>query len=260
MKKSLFCVLLFIFCGAVNGGTPGPDEEKKAGREPETVWKYLQAKYDADKDGRITYEEYGRGRELFGRLDRDDDEAITENDFTPRARKRAGRAAMRIRMSIMTIGRYLQADENREDLTQEELMKSLALYDRNKDSIVSREEFDRESRTRGAVPRPDMNRYTNLLETMDKNKDGCLQCDEVVTFFRDQDSNCDGVWTLEETRTRSRGRGGAAGSDAAKDDSPSAVGKRAPDFELESLEDGTQVKLSSYAGQKPVALIFGSYT
>lgn len=39
------------------------------------------------------------------------------------------------------------------------------------------------------------------------------------------------------------------------------VGDRAPDFSLRSLRDrATRVSLSSYRGDRPVVLVFGSYT
>lgn len=37
-------------------------------------------------------------------------------------------------------------------------------------------------------------------------------------------------------------------------------GDSAPDFELKSLDGKGTVRLSSFRGKKPVALIFGSYT
>ena len=39
-----------------------------------------------------------------------------------------------------------------------------------------------------------------------------------------------------------------------------AVGAEAPDFELRGLGSSDLVRLSSFRGRKPVALIFGSYT
>ena len=39
-----------------------------------------------------------------------------------------------------------------------------------------------------------------------------------------------------------------------------AVGADAPDFELSRLGGSERVRLSSFWGSKPVALIFGSYT
>jgi len=38
------------------------------------------------------------------------------------------------------------------------------------------------------------------------------------------------------------------------------VGDLAPDFDLKPLDGKATVKLSSFRGQKPVALVFGSYT
>jgi hypothetical protein len=38
------------------------------------------------------------------------------------------------------------------------------------------------------------------------------------------------------------------------------VGSMAPDFELPKLGSVDRVRLSSFSGRKPVALIFGSYT
>ena len=38
------------------------------------------------------------------------------------------------------------------------------------------------------------------------------------------------------------------------------VGARAPDFALAPPDGGRTVRLSAWRGQKPVALIFGSYT
>ena len=37
-------------------------------------------------------------------------------------------------------------------------------------------------------------------------------------------------------------------------------GDRAPDFTLSTLDHRQRVTLSSYAGQRPVVLVFGSYT
>jgi hypothetical protein len=37
-------------------------------------------------------------------------------------------------------------------------------------------------------------------------------------------------------------------------------GQAAPDFELQRLHSGERVRLSSFHGQRPVMLVFGSYT
>ncbi|PYT13731.1 MAG: hypothetical protein DMG59_19590 [Acidobacteria bacterium] len=38
------------------------------------------------------------------------------------------------------------------------------------------------------------------------------------------------------------------------------VGETAPDFSLKTPDHGSTVRLSSFRGQKPVVLVFGSYT
>ncbi len=38
------------------------------------------------------------------------------------------------------------------------------------------------------------------------------------------------------------------------------VGDLAPDFELADTSGGNRVRLSDFQGQKPVALVFGSFT
>ena len=47
---------------------------------------------------------------------------------------------------------------------------------------------------------------------------------------------------------------------AARETKAPAVGAVAPDFELPLLGSSVRVRLSSFAGIRPVALIFGSYT
>lgn len=47
----------------------------------ETTWKFLAGKYDADKDGKITAEEYTRDNATFKRMDRDKDGVLTAKDW-----------------------------------------------------------------------------------------------------------------------------------------------------------------------------------
>jgi hypothetical protein len=46
----------------------------------------------------------------------------------------------------------------------------------------------------------------------------------------------------------------------ARESAAPAVGDPAPDFELVRLDGEGKVRLSSYRGKRPVALIFGSFT
>jgi hypothetical protein len=47
---------------------------------------------------------------------------------------------------------------------------------------------------------------------------------------------------------------------AARETKAPAAGEEAPDFELPRLGSDERVRLSSYRGRMPVALIFGSFT
>jgi predicted RNase H-like nuclease len=46
----------------------------------------------------------------------------------------------------------------------------------------------------------------------------------------------------------------------ARDETGPKVGEPAPDFCLKRLSSEAQVRLSSFQGQQPVAMVFGSYT
>ncbi len=66
-----------------SGQEADPDQAKSA-------WEYLSKRYDADGNGQITFEEYGRSEEHFGRLDRDGSGSIEEGDIST-GRSRGGR-------------------------------------------------------------------------------------------------------------------------------------------------------------------------
>ena len=117
-------------------------------------------------------------------------------------------------------------------ITKEALAKLVAKYDKDKDSKVSRDEY----------PRGDAG-FTNL----DRDGNG---------FIEEED--------LKARRgRRPRGDRNRRRPQRAKLPQPGDV---APDFELSQLDKKTKkpakkkVKLSSFIGDRPVALIFGSYT
>ena len=120
--------------------------------------------------------------------------------------------------------------------------------------------------SRGAEAQP--NRLAGrgtLLERIqehDKNRDGKITRVEasgpLAQRFARMDANGDGVIDQGELRQLAnrigRRRAGRDGEGVATE------GKTAPDFKLKSLDGKRTVQLSSFAGTKPVALIFGSYT
>ncbi|MHC5009476.1 MAG: EF-hand domain-containing protein [Planctomycetota bacterium] len=220
--------------------------------EETTIWAYLRNKYDRDGDDLISAEEYDRGDEAFERLDRNEDGAITEADFAAANR-------MKVRVAQMTLTRYFQSDEDATDLHIEEVRESFRAHDADGDERLSPGEFE-EAMQRGNeaggggnpdLP-PGMEPYETLLELADEDDDGTIGLADLEAFFRSQDSNDDGVWQRRPPRRRP-----GAG---AQEMSGVPEGEPAPDFTLEPPEGGERVTLSSFAGVRPVALVFGSYT
>lgn len=104
----------------------------------------------------------------------------------------------------------------------------------------------------------------------DRNKDGKVTAAEYPRGeerFQRLDRNGDGALTEADFEGDARGegrggrgaRGGRGGGRPERGQAPKA-GEMAPDFALKSKDGKSTVKLSSFRGQKPVALIFGSYT
>ena len=100
-------------------------------------------------------------------------------------------------------------------------------YDTNNDGKLSKKEYDRGAET---------------FARFDRNKDGVISAED---------------WSNEHFSARnsrgSRGRGRIANSPAPE------AGELAPEFNLANVNNPAEsVRLSSFAGKKPVALIFGS--
>ena len=105
--------------------------------------------------------------------------------------------------------------------------------------------------------------FSFLAEKYDMNFDGKLsraEYDRSDENFKRFDTNKDGELTASDW---SGGTGGRRGSGRQRNDDSAApkVGDQAPDFSLTHINDETKtVQLSSFAGSKPVALLFGSCT
>ena len=110
------------------------------------------------------------------------------------------------------------------------------------------------------------NVWNFLAEKYDKNKDGKIAKDEYdrgAETFERLDRNEDGVLTRQDWEGVSGPFGGGPGQrpgDGLRGVAPEK-GAPAPDFKLSHITDPAKtVSLSSFAGKKPVALIFGSCT
>jgi Ca2+-binding EF-hand superfamily protein len=123
--------------GAGRGG-------KRGRRRGPGMLKQLMERFDADKDGRVTKEEWKGRPEIFVRLDANKDGAITKDEVEKA-------------MQRMAHWRGRSADA------------MLRRWDSDKDGAISREEW--------RLDRAFFDRF-------DRNKDGVLRADELVVFGR----------------------------------------------------------------------------
>lgn len=231
--------------------------------EAETVWDYLSTKYDADGDGRVVAAEYDRGDETFGRLDRDGDGDVTAEDFA--AREDRGSGMSPARMAPMILARCFQGDED-PALTRDEFRDQLRSLDADGDGLLQAAEADPAYADLRSMMDADF--HAMLVSAADGNADGELSEFELLLLFDRSDEDADGALRSPGQGGRRRGGAGARrGSEDAGDAEaegeppPAAQGNVAPDFSLRPVSGtGDPVRLSAFQGDRPVALIFGSYT
>ena len=229
----------------------------------ESTLEFLLARHDLNDDGRITTAEYDRGDTSFERLDKNEDGAISGADWQRQnSDGRGGGSALeqkRTRNATAVLATYFQ-DKEPAAVTLAELEAAHGVYDTNADGAVDAEEFTCAFEAREVeVPgvKLSLGRSTPweaLLDGADVDEDGLINSSELASFFTAADGNDDQQWTF----TASQGSRPKRTRTARPE--PPEEGTRAPDFTLASPEGGDPITLSSFAGNKPVALIFGSYT
>lgn len=208
--------------------------------DAEAAWKLLLERHDADGDGVISKAEYGRGDRAFARLDRDRDGELTRADLEQGGRARRQRPADPLGMRAEILGPLARA------------------ADADEDDVLTREEWDRwlgHFTEKGHLDRQDLEmvgaarqRGQMLIRMLDVDRDRTLTVDEARAAFARLDADGDGALRGDELGPPLPAK-------------PPKAGEPAPDFELPKLGDEeSTVRLSSFAGEKPVALIFGSYT
>jgi len=249
MKTRLLLALLVCAACRAPQKETGSGDAPMATRET-SIWGYLEAKYDDDRDGVILVTDYDRGTESFSRLDQNDDGKLTEQDF-----RSGGR--MHVFVAQMMIMRNFHDDEEYAVLTIEEVRACFVRADKNGDGALALAEFEQfvaaavvpaDAPAPRAMP-PGMNPYDSMLRAMDRDRSGHLQVAEFEVFFEERDSDKNGTW---EPRARTAPREVTA--------SGVAEGLDAPDFALHPPGGGEVARLSAHRGARPVALIFGSYT
>jgi hypothetical protein len=227
----------------------------------ETTWDYLQAKYDADGDGQVSLAEYDRGEESYARHDKNGDGTVSFADYDPEVQRKRSEARRVAARAQPVLALYFQDDADPDRFDLAELERALAVYDAAGDGAITFDEFEANKgafRAHGKEPKgSDARRleegdpYEHLIVAIDDNADGSMTNGEVVAFFHRQ-ADEEGAWDLSPTPREAAGPGGRpTGPDE---------GAVAPDFTLQRLGSDGAVTLSSFAGDRPVALVFGSYT
>ncbi len=222
---------------------------------------FLLARHDANGDGRITPQEYGRSGENFSRLDKNEDGVLSAEDWvrpSSDGRMHIGKGTERARAERagLVLAEYFQeADAAHFETT--ELAASFKVYDTSGDGKLTADEFQCACEAR-KVDLPGMQRrlrqspWETLIAGADEDGDEALAPEELSKLFAMGDAGADGVWTFQAPKRR-------GGAPRARPVAP-REGEVAPDFTLSPPGGGEAVTLSSFAGDKPVALIFGSYT
>ena len=216
------------------------------------VWEFLIEKYDTNKDAEITAEEYDRGTGKFTTYDRTGDGVLTQADFTPGGRggRRGGRgaggrggAAISLAQADQMIARDADKDESR--IVTEAEWKAVVNALRTGD-VNGAQLAPLAKQANGTVRRFRGQMLEQFVSTFDADKSGSVSATEVGMAFARLDKDKSEALEWSEL-----------GLEAIL---PKA-GEVAPDFVVPYLEKPNEsVQLSSFAGDKPVALIFGSYT
>lgn len=73
---------------AQEGPAQGQEKDKPLEETSGSNWEFLAEKYDKDGDGKVSADEYDRGKKTFDRLDADGDGFITAEDIKSRRSER----------------------------------------------------------------------------------------------------------------------------------------------------------------------------
>jgi Ca2+-binding EF-hand superfamily protein len=221
-------------------GAATPDPRELA-RHNDEWWAYLLATYDKNHDGKVDASEYTRGADSFARLDRDHDGVVTRADFDVPLLLPPGLAN-----PILVVKVFGEPDAGSVDVPT--ALAGFDRVDKNHDGRVDRDEFEAAA---GAAMQG-IDRFATLLAGVDADHDGLVSKPELTAWMARRDADGDGKISLRE-----RARPGKPPREGAI---PPTERESAPDFAARSLADGQPVTLSKLVKQKPLVLIFGSFT
>ncbi|MAW76722.1 MAG: hypothetical protein VYD70_06070 [Planctomycetota bacterium] len=278
--------IMILFTFAHWGSLPVFSQTEPVSTSPaaERVWEIIQS-HDDDGDGVVTRDEFDRDSRSFNGYDLNGDGRLTRDEIqewvSTRSRGRGGRGGAgrsgagrggagtnRGRGPARMIGAL--GDTNADGIVTR-VEWGAALQAMTEDGKISVETF----RTR--LEEKGLGRMVQfLLGRIDPDGSGFISIEAVEMMFVRADADGDGtvevtIGSGDANRPENPGTGssregaGVAREPQARGSQRSgpapAVGNRAPDFTLPLATDPKQlIQLSGFAGKKPVALIFGSYT
>lgn len=274
---------LFLWAGLVAGWAL-PAHAQREGDEPEGAAALL-AVLDRDGDGELSRGEIDMAIVVLRRLDENGDGKVATDEMVAPPVRRGGPPAQARGSGDRRGGGLPPWDQLDSDgdgkISKEEapgpMKERFDRLDQDKDGFIDKKEQESVNemfrRQRGGGqgrppgeggPGAGMSRggaFNVLAEKYDKDGDGTITSEE---YTRDEqrfaaiDRNRDGKLTAADYEGR---RGGGGGMARPAEDSLPKAGDRAPDFKLAYAKKKSKlVKLSSFAGKRPVALVFGSYT
>lgn len=238
-----------IYLGAVTALVAMSLPAQRTQQEQTKVWDFLSEKYDANSDGVITAEEYGRGAGSLASYDHNSDGVVTADDFSAQSRRSRGRGRGGNRMTQtqadQMVARGADSDGSR-DVSPAEWKAALEAVDSGDGGVVTAALTAMARQANGTQRRLGGQMQGMFISAFDVDKDGNLTVYELTMAFARLDKNQDNTLQWSEL--------GLATVLPQQ-------GDLAPDFVVPYLEKPDEnVKLSSFAGDKPVALVFGSYT
>lgn len=277
--NSIFTSLIVIACLSSSTALPGQSGTGDSPSSLNRVWEIIKG-HDDDGDGVVTREEFDRSARAFDGYDLDGDGRLTREEMdqwvSSRSRGRAGRGGGRTGAGRSGAGARGRGPSRMVG----------ALGDTNADGVVTRDEWSSSLQAmveEGKIPfstfqarleEKGLGRMvTILIDRMDPDGTGYLSIDSVDAMFTRADADGDGRVevtgnTAGQGRPENPGADRRGGNDREQEPrrpqrggAAPLVGDIAPDFVLPLASDAEQnIQLSQFAGKKPVALIFGSYT
>ena len=250
--------VFLLGCSSSTGGST--QEIVDPIEKPLGAWELLRAKYDSNQDGFVTAEEYERQAADLRNLDADGDGQLSAADFGEELLNILFSRSERAQFSLLE---FFQDDDQPYDLTRAECLRAFGLYDENQDGQLGKLEFRARSGDRQhALLAPEWHDqpvwtrprapWGELRAGMDFDRDKYLSSAEVMRFFT-QNANGREVWNAERYFAIPLKPGFESLSGPR-------LGELAPNFDLSPSSGGRSVSLSSFKDDRPVALIFGSFT